>query len=59
MPFDMTSGYRVTPHIGRAPIFLQSLTPIISKAGDIVTLKCTVTAAPMPTANWLTISFFP
>ena len=27
--------------------------PIISKAGDIVTLKCTVTAVPMPTATWL------
>jgi hypothetical protein len=29
--------------------------PIISKAGDIVTLKCTVTATPMPAAAWLEI----
>jgi hypothetical protein len=45
-------AYKVTPHIGRAPIFLQSLLPIISKAGDIVTLKCTATATPMPSAVW-------
>ena len=52
LPYDATGAYKVTPHIGRAPIFLQSLNPTISKAGDIVTLKCTVTATPMPTAVW-------
>jgi hypothetical protein len=50
--YDHAGAYKVTPHIGRAPIFLQSLLPIISKAGDIVTLKCTVTATPMPSAVW-------
>ncbi len=50
-------AYKVTPHIGRAPIFLQSLLPIISKAGDIVTLKCTVTATPMPSAVWFVVFF--
>ncbi|CAF0816611.1 unnamed protein product, partial [Rotaria sordida] len=52
MTYDQTGAYKLTPHIGRAPIFLQSLMPIISKAGDIVTLKCTVTATPMPSAIW-------
>ncbi len=52
MGYDQVSAYKVTPHIGRAPIFLQSLQPIISKAGDIVTLKCSVTATPMPSAVW-------
>ena len=46
-------AYKVTPHVGRAPIFLQSLMPMISKAGDIVTLKCSCTATPMPSATWL------
>lgn len=41
------------PHVGRAPIFLQPLTPIISKAGDIITLNCIATATPMPSAVWL------
>ena len=50
--YEQAGGYKVSPHVGRAPIFLQSLTPIISKAGDIVTLKCTVTATPMPSAVW-------
>lgn len=50
--YEQAGGYKVSPHVGRAPIFLQSLTPIISKAGDIVTLKCTVTATPMPSATW-------
>lgn len=49
---DQGGAYRVTPHIGRAPIFLQSLMPMISKAGDMVTLKCSATAAPMPSAVW-------
>ncbi|CAF1337506.1 unnamed protein product, partial [Adineta steineri] len=52
MAYDQGGAYKVTPHIGRAPIFLQSLMPMISKAGDIVTLKCTVTATPMPSATW-------
>lgn len=52
MPYDQMDAYKATPHVGRAPIFLQSLTPIISKAGDIVTLKCTATATPMPSATW-------
>lgn len=50
--YDQGGAYKVTPHIGRAPIFLQSLLPIISKAGDIVTLKCAATATPMPSAVW-------
>jgi len=50
--YDQGDSYKLTPHIGRAPIFLQSLLPIISKAGDIVTLTCTVTATPMPSAIW-------
>jgi hypothetical protein len=53
--YEQGSAYKMTPHIGRAPIFLQSLQPIISKAGDIVTLKCTVTATPMPSATWFVV----
>ncbi|CAF1688607.1 unnamed protein product, partial [Adineta ricciae] len=52
LTYDQGGAYKVTPHVGRAPIFLQSLMPVISKAGDIVTLKCTVTATPMPAATW-------
>ena len=55
--YDSASAYRVTSNIGRAPVFLQSLMPNISKAGDIVTLKCTVTATPMPSATWF-VNFF-
>jgi hypothetical protein len=29
---------------------------MISKAGDIVTLKCSVTATPMPSAVWLELN---
>ena len=55
--YEQGAAYKMTPHVGRAPIFLQSLQPIISKAGDIVTLKCSVTATPMPSAVWL-VSFY-
>ncbi len=58
MAYDQGGAYRVTPHVGRAPIFLQSLMPIISKAGDIVTLKSSATATPMPTAVWLVYTLF-
>jgi len=53
--YDQGDAYKMTQSVGRAPIFLQSLQPIISKAGDIVTLKCTVTATPMPSAVWFVV----
>ncbi|CAF0822074.1 unnamed protein product, partial [Didymodactylos carnosus] len=52
MAYD-SNIFKVTPTIGRGPIFIHSLMPIISNSGDIVTLKCTITALPMPNATWL------
>jgi hypothetical protein len=52
MPYDGTGVYPMMSHVARAPVFLQSLMPIISQAGDIVTLKCAATGAPTPSASW-------
>ncbi|CAF0827406.1 unnamed protein product, partial [Didymodactylos carnosus] len=52
IPYNLRLS-NVTPSIGRGPIFIHSLMPLISNSGDVVTLKCAITALPMPDATWL------